>query len=245
MIPVLNLLMDLDTKLNRLANLRGQFIPNETKIDLLNKAQIKLVLKKLGINNNYQLGMDSFTKRYQDLQILQVPYEKMTLTATTSGPTGWQCPISGLSNQMIVPVDAYITATRGNCKDRILDVIEIVKHADVRFKLISPHYKPSFKYQETLASISSDTIYVYGEDSVKATDKFTATGLYLSYLRYPVNVGLAGIINLDGSVQTTVNCELEAYLEDELAELAVEEIADATANQEVSQLSRVREKEDE
>jgi len=242
MIPIIKLLNDIDMKLNRNSNLRGQYIPNDTKIEVLNIAQTKLVLKKLDTNNNYQLGFDAFTKRYQDLQILVVPNEEVGLTKVPGDLLhSYKVPLSSLQYRMIVPIQSYCIANKGNCKQHILDVIEIVKHEDVRVKLNSPHYTPYFQYQETIGSISADTLYVYGDDE----DTFNITNLFLSYLRYPVNMDIAGYIHLDNTASTTVDCELEAYLENELIELAVEEIADATGNQEQSQSSRMRTKEAE
>jgi hypothetical protein len=84
-------------------------------------------------------------------------------------------------------------------------------------------------------------MYVYGDEE----NSFTITNLFISYLRYPVPMDIAGYTHLDNTASTTVDCELEAYLENELVELAVEEIADATGNQEQSQSSRVRTKEAE
>jgi len=242
MIPVINLLNDIDMKLNRNSNLRGQYIPNETKIEVLNITQTKLVLKKLDTNNNYQLGFDAFTKRYQDLQILVVPNEEVGLTKVSGDLlNSYKVSLSSLQNKMIVPIQSYCIANKGNCKQQILDVIEIVKHEDIRVKLTSPHYEPNFQYQETIGSISADTLYVYSDEE----DSFTITNLFLSYLRYPIPMDIAGYIHLDNTPSTTVNCELEAYLENELVELAVEELADATGNQEQSQSSRIRTKEAE
>lgn len=242
MIPIQDLLFSIDTKVNSLANLKGKYIPDETKIEVLNLVQTKLVLKKLDPNNNYQLGMGAFNKRYQDLQILQVPYERVAMAQVTNDVlNSYSASISSLSEDMIVPVNAYILADKGNCKNRILDIIEIVKQGDLRMKLISPHTAPSFLYQETLMMISSDIFYVYGDSS----NSFTITDMYISYLRYPVNMDVAGYIHLDGTSSTNVNCELDMYLMNELVDLAVEEIADATANQSQSQLSRVRTKENE
>lgn len=241
MIPILDLLFDIDTKLNRLANLRGQYIPNETKIEVLNIVQQKLVLKKIDINNNYQLGLGSFSKRYEDLQGLIVPYEELPMTVTGDVLNSYKVPQLSLAFSMIIPVNAYVLATKGNCKDRIIDVIDIMKHGDIRLLLKSPHYIPRFNYQETVGSISSDVIYVYSDEK----GSFSISKLYLTYLRYPMNMDIAGYVHLDGSSSSTVDCELEPYLKNELVDLAVEEIADATANQEQSQLSRARTKENE
>lgn len=239
MIPIQELLFSIDTKANSLANLKGSYIPDETKIEVLNIVQIKLILKKLGINNSHQTGTDSFNKRYEDLQILQVPFEKHTMTATGDQLYSYTVLISSLSNDMIVPISAYVTARKGSCTNRILNVTEMVKHADIQFKLLSPHYTPLFEYQETLGSISSDIIYAYGKAD------FTIDDLYLSYLRYPIQMDVSGYIHLDGTVSTNVNCELDYYMMDELVNLVVEEIADSTGNQSQSQLSRTRTKEQE
>jgi hypothetical protein len=242
MIPVQNLLFAIDTKANRLSNLRGQFIPNETKIDLLNKAQVKLVLRKIDPNNVYQSGMDSFSKRYEDLQNFQVTYEKLNLTITPGDIlNSYFVPFADMANDMMIPITAYVLATNGNCKNRIVDVTDFMKHADIRMFLKSPHYKPSFNYQETLGAIAADKIYVYSD----AENSFVPTELYLSYLRYPGRIDIAGYVHLDGTPSTTIDCELESYLEDELVDLVIAELGDATSNQELSQYSRVRIKEDE
>jgi len=242
MIPVQNLLFTIDTKANRLSNLRGQFIPNETKIDLLNRAQLKLVLKKINPNNVHQLGMDAFSKRYADLQNFQVIYEKLTLTAAPGDVlNSYSVPFAAISNRMLVPTTSYVLATKGNCKDRILDVIDFMKHGDTRMLLKSPHYQSSFSYQEVLGAIATDKIYIYSD----AQNTFVPSELYLSYLRYPKSMDIAGYIHLDGTPSTTVNCELEDYLEDELIDIVVTELGDATANQELSQYSRVRTKDNE
>ena len=111
MIPVQNLLFAIDTKANRLSNLRGQFIPNETKIDLLNRAQVKLILRKIDPNNVYQLGMDAFSKRYEDLQNFQINYEKLSLTATIGDIlNSYYVPFTDIANSMIIPTNAYVIA---------------------------------------------------------------------------------------------------------------------------------------
>lgn len=242
MIPVTNLLFNFDTKANRLSNLRGQFIPVETKIVLINRAQIKLVLRKIGSNNLYQLGLDASTKRYEDLQNLQVTDEQLNLVVIPDDVlNGYNVPYSALSHKLLIPISGYVLADRGNCKNRILDVIDFMKHADRRMLLKSPHYKPNFNYQETLADISGNEITVYSDPE----NSFKPKTLYLSYLRYPVEVDYAGYTHLNGTPSTTVDCELEDYLMDELLDIAISEYADATANQELSQTSRVRAKENE
>ena len=236
------MLFTIDTKVNSLANLKGQYIPDETKIEVLNKSQIKLVLRKIDPNNIYKLGMGAFSKRYEDLQILQVPYEEVSLSKTSGDKlNSYSVNTSQLSYDMIIPVNGYVTATKDKCKKRILDIIEVVKQGDLRLKLRHPHYMPDFRYQETIAMMSSDNIYVYSDED----NSFSIDKLYLSYLRYPKPMDVAGYVHLDGTSSVNENCELEYYLLNELVDFAVEEIADATGNQSQSQLSRQRNTENE
>lgn len=237
MIPIDELLFVIDTKINSLSVLKGKYIPDETKIEVLNLSQLKLVLKKTGVNNNYQSGIDSYARRYEDLQVLQVPFEQLEVMSVDSVQNSYISPISGLSKKMIIPIGGYISASKGNCKNRTLDIKEFVKHAEIRLKLESSHYKPSFEYQETLASLSNNSIYVYGQSD------FVINNLFLSYLRYPIQMDVAGYEHLDSTPSTNENCELDYYLMNELVDITVEEIADSLGNQNQSQLSRQRVKE--
>jgi len=70
MIPVESLLYKIDLRLNKVAALEHQVIPLENKILALNEAQLKLVKLKIDPNNPLGLGLDSFKKRYEDLEVL-------------------------------------------------------------------------------------------------------------------------------------------------------------------------------
>jgi hypothetical protein len=50
-------------------------------------------------------------------------------------------------------------------------------------------------------------------------------------MRYPVYIDKEGYVKFDGTESKNVNCELEAYLEDELLDLAVQNLAMYTENQ--------------
>lgn len=241
MIPVLELLNDLDEQINKNANLQGQFIPDENKIDFLNRNQIKLILKKLGLNNIYQSGLDSFKKRYEDLQVLIVPYEKLIATPTRDTFNSYITNLTSTSKKYFLPIDAYITGTKGNCINRVIDIIKIVKHGDIQTDLKSPHWTPSFEYQESLASISNNNFYTYPDKN----NTFIINSLYFSYLRYPLPIDIIGYIHTDGSASVNQNCELDFYLKNELLEMTVRDISDAIGDRNQSQLSRDREKETE
>lgn len=243
MIPVLNLLLDIDLKLNTQASVEHQAIHNENKIVALNQAQIKLIKKKINPNNIYQLGFDSFAKRYEDLQALVVPYVQLTTTSVGDKLNSYIANISSLptAKKYFMPVDIYVLADQGCCKNRILNVLDIVKHGDLTRMLNEDNWSPNFACQETLVTISENKINVYSDSE----NSFTINSLYLSYLRYPVKIDVAGYIHLDGSASVDTDCELPDYLEDELVDLAVQELAMATENQNAVNYSIQRNKENE
>lgn len=241
MIPILDLLLDLDLKLNKLASVDHQAIFNEHKIIALRQAQIKLLKKKINPNNIYQLGFDTFTKRYEDLQTLVVPYEKVLLVNIGDKLNGYSADITTLDKKYFLPVSMYALASKGCCIDRVMDISNIIKHADLPTTLGDSNWTPSFKYQETVAVISDNKIYLYSD----LQNSFTLDSLYLSYLRYPKEMDIEGYIHLDGSSSTTVDCELVDYLRDELVDLAVQELAMSTENTNAVQYSQLRNKENE
>lgn len=237
MISVKQLVYKLDMKLNSIVSSEFQSIPLENKILALREAVIKLVKKKVNTNNNLQAGLDTNKKRYEDLQILAVPYEKLTVTKSSDLHTSYAADLTTLQNQYMFPLDMYCIANRGNCVGRIIYIKFVVKHADLGTLMANNHYNPSFLYQETLSVVSEDKMVIYGNDE---DGDFEITNLYISYLRYPAKLDLEGYLDFDGNPSTTVDCDLEDYLEDELLDLAVLELAIDTTNQSAIQGSDIR-----
>ena len=231
MILVDSLLYKIDQKLNKLSSNVHQEIPLEDKILSLNEAQIKLVKQKVdGFSTNSKLGLDAFKKRYEDLQILIEEYEKhkLTLTEVNKDLNKWSTSVDNLDPKYMFYIDSYVLADKGKCKDRIIWVNrDLVKHADIQILLTNTNYKPSFEYQETFNTISSDKIEVFTDGT------FTPTYLYLSYLRYPEYINKEGYTDFEGKASVNQNSELPDYLEDELVDLTVQALAKYTANQEV------------
>lgn len=217
----------LDQRLNKLSTNEHQQIPVEDKVLSLNEAQIKLIKNKVGGNNLYKIGLDGFKKRYQDLQFLVENPEdhKLSLELSDKYLNRWTTNISGVSPRFMFYLDSYMIASKGNCKNRILySNGDLVKHADITTLLLNNNYKPSFEYQEVLVDIASDELHYYTDGT------FSPKNIYLTYLRYPTEIDLEGYVKFDGEESTTVNCELEDYLEDELLDLATENLAMYTEN---------------
>mgnify|MGYP003624632349 FL=1 len=238
MISVDSLLYKIDQRLNKLSTNEHQQIQLEDKILALNEAQIKLIKQKVdGFSVPSRLGMDSFKKRYEDLQNLIVEYNNQPLTLNETNPAinQWDADTTVLDPEYLFYVDSYIVADKGKCKDRILWINEdLSKHGDLSILLNNDNYKPSFEYQETLNAVSSDSMSVYTDGT------FTPKTVNIMYLRYPVYINKEGYIQFDGTPSVNADCELNDYLEDELLDLTVQNLAMYTENSAAVQSAQFR-----
>jgi hypothetical protein len=236
MIPVDSLLYKIDQKLNKLSTNVHQQIPLEDKILALNEAQIKLIKQKVdGQSTVSGLGLDAFKKRYEDLQRLVVNYKDLSLTLKNAKLNQYAADLSLLTPKYMFYVDSYVIATKGLCIDRQIWINkDLSKHGDLSLLLNNDHYKPSFEYQETFNSLSSNEMSIYTDGT------FTPSKLWVSYMRYPVEIDKVGYVRFDGTPSTNVNCELELYLEDELLDLTVQNLAMYIENQSAVQMAAYR-----
>jgi hypothetical protein len=238
MIPVDSLLYKIDQRLNKLSTNDHQQIQLEDKILALNEAQIKLIKQKVdGFSVVSGLGLDAFKKRYEDLQSLVVTYnnQPLTLSIKNAELNQWFANIHLLTPKYMFYIDSYVLADKGRCKDRKIWINkDLAKHGDISLLLNNTHYKPSFEYQETFNFLSSDEISVFTDGT------FTPTKIYISYMRYPVYIDKAGYVKFDGTPSVDQDCELETYLEDELLDLTVQNLAMYTENQSAVQNSAYR-----
>src|SRR6478736_64980 len=226
MILVDSLLYKIDQKLNKLSSNLHQQIPLEDKILALNEGQLKLIKQKVdGIN--VVSGFDSIKKRYEALQNLIEDYVKhpLELTKIDEKINQYKASLVNLDPRYMFYIDSYITADKGTCKDRIIWVNrDLSRHSDLQFILNNEHFKPSFEYQETFNILTSDDVSIFTDGT------FSPTKLYLMYLRYPKYIDKAGYTKFDGTASSDQNCELEEYLEDELLDITVQNIAMYTEN---------------
>jgi hypothetical protein len=238
MIPVDSLLYKIDQKLNKLSTNEHQQIQLEDKILALNEAQIKLIKQKIdGISIVSQLGQDSFKKRYEDLQSLVMDYNHQPLTLTLRDPNinQWVASVHDLFPEYMFYVDSYLLADKGRCKNRKIWINrDLAKHGDLQFILNNDHYKPSFEYQETFNILASDEISIFTDGT------FEPVSLNIMYMRYPDYINKEGYIMLDGNPSINTDCELELYLEDELLDLTVQNLAMYTENASAVQSAQYR-----
>ena len=238
MIPVDSLLYKVDQRLNKLSTNEHQQINLEDKILALNEAQIKLIKQKVdGTSTNSGYGLDAFKKRYEDLQSLVITYnhQPLPLVLKNDELNQYFASLNVLTPKYMFYLDSYILADKGRCTNRKIWINrDLAKHGDIQFILTNDNYKPSFEYQETFNFLSSDEISIFTDGT------FTPKDIYISYMRYPVYINKTGYIMLDGLPSFDQDCELETYLEDELLDLTVQNLAMYTENQSAVQSSIYR-----
>ena len=238
MIPVDSLLYKIDQKLNKLSTNIHQQINLEDKILALNEAQIKLIKQKVdGFSVISGMGLDAFKKRYEDLQSLVVSYNNQPLTLSLMNVelNQWKASLHALDPKYMFYIDSYVIADKGLCKDRKIWINrDLAKHGDLQFILNNTHYKPSFEYQETFNFLSTDEISIFTDGT------FIPKTINIMYMRYPVYINKTGYIMLDGQPSVDADCELELYLEDELLDLTVQNLAMYTENAAAVQSAQFR-----
>ena len=204
----------------------------------MNEAQIKLIKQKVdGWSTVSGYGMDAFKKRYEDLQSLVITYnhQPLGLTLKNAELNQWSADLHTLDPKYMFYIDSYVIADKGRCTDRKIWINrDLAKHGDLQFCLNNVHYKPSFEYQETFNVLSSDEISIFTDGT------FTPTSVNISYMRYPKYINKTGYVMFDGEDSFDEDCELEAYLEDELLDLTVQNLAMYTENQSAVQSSIYR-----
>lgn len=240
MISVKQLLYKTDLRMNKVATNDHQDIPLEDKLFATNEGQLKLIKKKLSTNNIYQLGLDGFKKRYEDLQNLVVQSEKASKLIKGKDRYNYSLiDLNKLKQKYLFIIGITAVCSKGECKERPLAITKIVKHSDLQTYMNNSNYCPSFEYQETIALIAEDNVYVYTDGT------FDIDYVYISYLRYPQKIDLEGYIDLDGNPSITQNCELDEYLEDELLDLIQLELALNTENIPSAQGAEIKSKTNE
>lgn len=226
MIPIVTLMYELDMKLNNLSSNKHQEIETPNKIIALNQAQIQYVKKRHGKNNIYQNSFDTGIKRYEDLEFLVVPHKEFDLIEADFAKeySPYYVNLDKDIDDYFLYVDSYSLAKKGSCDNHPV-VNRVIKHSDLPVFYKNTQYKPSFEYQEALATISDKKFIVYTDNT------FSLNKLYLSYIRYPVKVDFQGYIHFNGQVSYNVDSEFPLSAKDEILNLAVLELSLDTTNQ--------------
>ncbi len=235
MIDVKELLYDIDLKLNKIGSNEHQGIELENKIIALNDAHINLIITKFSENNVNKAGLDSFQKRYNDLEMLIEKDRFLPMIDDHSPLNSWSSNLDLLKPEYMlgIPGSEYILADKGSCKGNVV-VVNQIRHGDINITLNNTNTKPSFEYQDTIGTITGHRWQVYTDGT------FTPKKFYLWYVRYPKKVDFEGYTHFNGAASQIINSEFPYYLKEELVDIAVRNLALFTENDKAVQASQLK-----
>jgi hypothetical protein len=237
MISVDELIYEFELKLNSLDRQDNQLIAMENKLIYLNNAQDTWIKSKLNPNNIYKAGYESFRKRIDDLQVLKVNDEKLTVTKTENARyIGYKGTLTDIIDYSFY-VSSYAKVKRKDCVTTI--EVDLIKEGELETKYFNDNYSPSLEWRYTLATIGNNNIYVYTDD------KFEIQEVRLTYLRQPKKIDKLGYVKLDGSNSIDQDCELPSYAKNDIVDLAVKYAAQSLGDQLQVQMAKEREQNNE
>lgn len=112
-------------------------------------------------------------------------------------------------------VDSYSVAIKNNCEGIVSNFLQ--KPKDVRVLIDNSFSSPSFEYEESLCNIYAKKLQVFKREyEIKAT--------YLSYYKAIEEIDIEGYQKIDGSWSTTINTDLDPYLQSMIIDRVVIEI---------------------
>ena len=223
MIPVEELIYEFKLTLNKVNRQDNIDIPIEDIIVYLNKAQVSWIKTKINPNNVYKVGYESIRKRIDDLQVLKVPNVPLKPNKTNDlFHLGYDCPLKDAANYMFY-ISSYAMGKKGKCS--VPMTIDLIRHGELTTKYLDNNYNPSFEWRYTFATLGNDNLTVYTDG------KFTVEQVYITYLRYPLDIDVQGYVKFDGTNSVNQNSELPEYAKSDLVDLAVKFAAQSTDNQ--------------
>lgn len=177
-------------------------------IEAYNKAQLNVVNYLSGLNNIYKSGIESTTKRIDNLSTLLNP-TPLELTVTKADK--YYISQSFPQNYMRY-VSSYSLAKNNKCDSkRILHFpyeegnIELINRND--------NQNASFEWGEAPITIANNQLKIH------SNNQFDVLNTYLTYLKYPINIDIQGYIKQDGTPSTTIDPELP----DDVVEMCIDE----------------------
>lgn len=220
MIAARQLIYELQLRLNKVASNTHQAIPDEDLLVIINGGQNRLMLKRAEAIDKDKLAT-------ADLQDLMVHMEELSITTAAGLYPAAVADLSTTKKTFFLPMEAGGVAKRECCSEHPFAVTDFVRHGDLSSTFSSSHTAPSFKWHETVGQISGGKLYCYTGDP---EGEFEVQKLYLSYLRHPEKIDLAGYIHLNGDASVDQDCELPSHLKEELLDFALIEAAAQTEN---------------
>lgn len=182
---------------------------------LLNEGMLTLVKKRYGgLNTNYRASMEEIQKRKDEFQRLIVP--DIILKAKKLDDDTYTSNLEDLPKEKpyMFLLRTNFFATKNKCTDRkLIGVLTQVDDLDIATN--SPLEQSSFEWGEAIFRLAENQIRVTTDGTFKVTKA------RIDYLRYPAKIDMAGYKHFDKTPSADVECELPAFVHDDIVEEAL------------------------
>lgn len=212
MIKIQELVYDYKRKADKLDSKDNQDIPLPQIIRDLNEAQLKILMTRYAPNNLYKTGFEGSQKRIDELSVLVVPDEKLTLKKKEENI--FVTDLTKTKENYLFLLRASFVAKNSSCSDLLLNGIQ-TKTDNLNNVLSSPFDSPSLEWRETPYRIAQNSLRVYSDGS------FDVTHAIIDYLRYPRKMDITGYTHFEGNASSDVHCELPDFLQNDIVDTAV------------------------
>lgn len=203
----LEVLVKVRNRLNKVDTQDDENLAVYSIIEAFNKAQLNVVNRLFNRNNNYKTGVESTKKRIDDLRVL-----------INTNPINLNISKQDIYYVADLPKDYFhhirieCLAKNESCQEKRLKVY-LGEESNLNTLLTNEHLNPNFDWAETIATITEDNLKVF------TLNKFEIKKVFLTYLRFPVNIDAPGYIKEDGSNSTQIDPELP----DDIIEMCIDE----------------------
>ena len=208
MITSLDIALKIKYRLNKVDTQDDENISVYNIVEAFNKAQLNIVNRLYGKNNNYKTGIESSRKRVDDLKILLNLEPKIL---SVSKKDGYYLS-EGLPNDYFHLVRVTCLASRKDCSKKEI-FIYLQEESNLNTLLRNENTNPNFEWGETIGTIVENNIKVF------TLDKFEVSKIFLTYLRRPRAIDIPGYIKQDGSSSIQINPEMP----DDIVEMCIDE----------------------
>lgn len=208
MITSLDIALKVRQRTNKKDTQDDQNIPIYEIVEAYNKAQLNVVNRLYGRNNNYKSGIESTRKRVDDLQPL------VNTTPVSIGVTKMDnyYMTDSIPDNYLHYISSTCIGKTETCANKKI-IIYMQEESNLNTLLRNDMINPNFEWGETIGTMAGDKIKVH------TLNKFEIINFYLTYLKRPISIDIPGYIKQDGTPSTLVNPDLP----DDIIEMCIDE----------------------
>ena len=208
MISSLDIALKIKQRLNKVDTQDDENLPLYVIVESYNKGQLNIVNRLSNKNNIYKTGFESTINRVDDLQIL-INSEPKVLSGSDKSDYFLTEP---LPKDYLRYIRTYCSAKNEKCDSKDLKIY-LQEESNLNTLLDNDFINPSFDWSETIGTVVENRLKVFTQN------KFKINKVYLTYLKKPKAIDLAGYIKKDGNLSTNIDPELP----DDLVEMSIDE----------------------